>query len=297
MSDPSLPIAIDATGPQKQPVHNFERDAMACTIGIRIVEDDAKYARQAAEAAFSEIQRTETLLSRFIPTSDIARINALQPGQTERVSLEAIECLQLASGLFVDTQGAFDVAYGGEQHTTPPLVLDPENHAVGVLQPGVKIDLGGIGKGYAIDRAVAVLREWSIKAGIVHTGQSTVFAFGDPSSEQGWRVGLRHPLQADDTLATLTLNNQALSGSGQLLHKDHIIDPRARQPAATQRGAWAVAENATVADALSTAFMIMSDAEIDHLCGRRKGVTAILLSDAAARALLQRGVPIELSEA
>ena len=104
--------------------------------------------------------------------------------------------------------------------TGPPLVVDPAQHVAGVLVPGVTVDLGGIGKGYALDRVVEIVREWGIEAALVHSGRSTVYAVGE------WTVRLRDPTADDHVLGRLKLANAALAGSGQRLHGKHIVDPQ-----------------------------------------------------------------------
>lgn len=276
-SDNAVPLAPGR-------VHHFERDAMACTFGIDIIAADARYAEQAAWAAFEEIDRLEQLLSRFIPHSEIAQLNALQPGQTLRVSTETIECLQLASRLYAETNGTFDITFRSRSArpesttaTLAPLVLDPANHTVGVQIPGVIFDLGALGKGYAVDRAVAILREWRIDAALVHSGQSSVYALGQPAAGTEWHLHLRDPDDQNTVLGSLLLSNGALSGSGQRLHGGHIIDPRTGKPAIAATAAWAIAPTGAVSDALSTAFMIMPSRAVEALCGRYDDVTAILL--------------------
>jgi thiamine biosynthesis lipoprotein len=266
------------------PVQRFAHDAMACTFELYIVGADRTYARQAAQAALAEVDRLEQVLSRFVPHSDVARLNALSAGDSIRVGIETIECLQLAEQLYRETRGAFDIAFRSRARSRRPtrtraalpLVFDPSQHSVGVRRVAVKLDLGGLAKGYAVDRAVAVLREWGVSAALVHAGQSTVYALGDLPEGGGWRVDLRSPDDPTETLGRLPLCDAALSGSGQRLHGPHIVDPRTGQPAGA-RAAWAIAPTGALADGLSTAFVVMSPEEAESLCGRWRGVSAILL--------------------
>jgi thiamine biosynthesis lipoprotein len=272
----------------------FEHGAMACTFGLYLLDVEVRYARSAAQAAFDEIDRLETLLSRYIPHSDIARISALEPGQSVRVSPETIECLQLATKVYTATAGAFDVAFRSRRGVpSAPLVFDPAARAVGVQTTHVSLDLGAIGKGYAVDRAVTVLREWRIRSFLLHSGESTAYA------QATWRVALRGP-DPSTTLGSLELTNTALSGSGQRLHGGHIVDPRTEQSADRYDATWAIAPSAALSDALSTAFMLMSPDAVQDLCGQWPGVSAILLPAGAAvrdaRCFGPRGAAVQWSE-
>ena len=285
------------------PLYRFKHNAMACTFELALVSEDADYAEQAARAAFAEIDRLECELSRFIPTSDIARINAIKPGETVRVGIEAVECLQLAARVCAETNGAFDVTYSSRTHqrdagathvaaaprggrsmerstaTSAPLELDPKGRYVRVRAEGVRVDLGAVGKGYAIDQVLTILRDWSITAGLIHSGQSSVLAFGSPPGAEAWTIALRDPVNDNETLERVTLKDAALSGSGHKLHGDHIIDPRGGRPADDKLGTWALAPSAALSDALATAFMVMSRDEVAEYCRRHPDVSALLYTN------------------
>lgn len=302
--------------------HGFRHLAMACDWEIRVVAPDAAYAQQAAAAAFGEIDRLEQELSRFVPHSDISRINALSAGRSVRIGPDAFDCLRIARRMHALTGGAFDVTIGAllgrraddrpqaapapaapgqtlaSQPQTPPhglerLHFDDARKTVTAAVDGLIVDLGGLGKGYAIERAVELLREWGVTAGLVHSGQSTVYALGAPAGQPGWKLAIRAPARPAETIGYVTLRDQALSGSGAELHGPHIIDPRTGQAAQRARAAWACAPSAAVADALSTAFMTLEAREIREVCERAPEVAALVLLDSgpvAAGAAVFRGV-------
>lgn len=275
-------------------LHRFEHEAMACTFGVCVAGATERYARQAAAAAFAEVDRLEALLSRFVPYSDIARVNALALGEFVRVSLETRECLELASQVYRDTGGAFDVAYRVRSRLPtgePALVFDPQTHSLGVRVARCDLDLGGLGKGFAVDRAVAVLREWNIAAVLVHSGQSTVRALG----ARTWRVALRAPGSPSAACGTLELRDAALSGSGQGRQPGHIRDPRTGQPSTTS-ATWAVAPSAALSDALSTAFMNMPVADVATYVQRHPAVGAILMPVADAGTGASSPAPLTIGE-
>ncbi|UCE98843.1 MAG: FAD:protein FMN transferase [Planctomycetota bacterium] len=273
---------------------------MATIFEIFIFHSDSQYAAQAAHAAFDELDFLETELSRFIENSDISRINNLAANQPLQIGLSAFECLQVSVRMYDETDGAFDITIGslmdcwlGEdkteqrpskkklnvarRHTGLRLIeLDEARHTVTLLTGPVQIDLGGIGKGYAIDQMAKLLRDWSIDVALLHSGCSSVLALGAPPGTKGWPLTLSNPSDQNQTLAYIYLQDRALSGSG--LQKGlHIIDPHMGKPVEGKIAAWASAADAVAADALSTAFMVMSPDQIRQYCLRHSDMLAMVL--------------------
>jgi len=278
----------------------FYHEAMATTFEVIIVYDDDRYARQAAAAAFDEVERLEGELSRFIENSDISRINNSPANKPLRLGLDAFECLQLSARIYAETKGAFDITIGSllncwrnkdetprtpsqeelnlaRQHTgTHLLQLDESEHTVRLSVSPVQVDLGGIGKGYAVDRVAELLREWSIDVALISGGYSSVLALDAPVDTKGWPLTLSNPDNRKQILARPYLQGRALSGSG-LQKGQHIIDPRTTRPVKGKRAAWASAPDASTADALSTAFMVMSPDEIRQYCSRHPDILAMIM--------------------
>lgn len=275
-------------------LHRQSHEAMACTWGLLVYHEDARYAEQASRAVFAEIDRLERELSRFIPDSDVSRINAQPPRKPLRVGLDCFECLDLAVRMYARTRGAFDVTIGAllssarecergqpAPHTAAPpaanapsppfglqhLALHRPTLSVATGLGGLIVDLGGIGKGYAIDRAALLLDDWSIPAALLHSGQSTVLARGAPPGQSCWTIGIRSPRDPSVCLGSVPLRGgSALSGSGALLHGRHILDPRTGRLADAAAGAWAIAPTAAESDVLSTAFMVLHADEVAQVC-------------------------------
>lgn len=279
----------------------FPHDAMGTTFEIIILGEDRDYAQAAARAAFDELDGLERELSRFVETSDVSRISRLGAGEPVRVGVGAFECLELASRVHEETGGAFDVSIGrllscwlsregrprtpsedelaraGERVGMRWVTTNEQDHSVGLGTSGVELDLGGIGKGYALDRMAALLGEWSIETALLHAGESSFLAVGSPPGEEGWLLGLRDPEDDARSLGSVRLRDRAVSGSGRLLRGRHIIDPRTGLPAEGALSAWAAAPTAALSDALSTAFMVMSAGEVEEYCRRRPEASGALL--------------------
>lgn len=271
-------------------LHRFAHHAMACEFEVFILNEEPDYAQQAAAAAFAEADRLERELSRFLEASDVSRINALRAGESVAVGIDTFECLRLALRIQKETRGAFDVTFRSRRPRTRAkmpnqlrLALDPANHSVAALFDGVQVDLGAIGKGYAVDRMAALLRDdWKISAALLHAGQSSVLAVGAPPGKTGWPVALRDPVTQTETLGTLTLKNAALGGSGQLIHGQHILDPRTGRPA-KRLGSWAYAPSAAETDALSTVFLILPPARIRDYCAKHPTAAALFVATRQGR--------------
>jgi thiamine biosynthesis lipoprotein len=260
-------------------VHRFAHAAMATTFEIRCAHDDPSYARQAAEAAWAAVDRIEQDQSRFIANSDVSRVNALGAGQSARVSPWTMECLEIARRMYEVTAGAFDVSLGTG---LDGLELLADDFTVVARRDGVALDLGGIGKGFAVDRIGELLGEWEIPRALVHGGWSSVLALDPPAQSDGWPLTLSAPGPSPSrVLERIAARRRALSASGTR-KGDHIVDPRTGAPA-RRRAAWVAvdagsagepASPAAVAETLSTALIVLTGDDAARLIARCPGVEA-----------------------
>jgi thiamine biosynthesis lipoprotein len=176
--------------------------------------------RAAAEEAFEEIERLEAQLSQFRSGSEIANLNARAAREPVRVTPPLFALLQHCRKLHDETDGAFDITVApllrcwgfrdGSGHLPDPkaladarskvgmplVELNPDDYTVRFAREGVMLDLGAIGKGYAIERAVEILREAGVTSALLHGGTSTVQAIGHPPDAENWKVAVENPLPA-----------------------------------------------------------------------------------------------------
>ena len=277
----------------------FAHSAMHTRYEIFMHHDDRVYASQAAAEAFRILDGLEQALSLFISNSDVSRLNNAA-GKPVVVGLDAFECIQKAVDLSRLTGGAFDVTAKSGGRFPPSwetITLDGNNYSI-TMAAAVRVDLGGIGKGFAVDRMADVLREWEIGNALIHGGASTAFAMGHARPHgsgfqpdgSGWKVtvSVPEPLEGPEAfggssgtsrhiLETLFLENGALGGSG-MEKGPHIIDPQSGKPVSGRTAAWALAPDAVSADVLSTAFMIMMPEAIDGLCADHPAFGALTVT-------------------
>lgn len=247
----------------------FRHEAMATYFEIVVAGHPRDYARQAAAAAFRELDRLENTLSRYIESSDISRANRLARGESITLGHDTLECLLIAADVSMVTRRAFDPAYDSTRPAdlagdVPPFTLDPDGHTLTSQAERLHLDLGAVGKGFALDQMADILSEWKIESASLNSGGSSVLALGapPPSNASGWELGLGE----GRGYRTIALLAGSLSGSGTAVKGTHLINPRTGETALRSTRVWALAPTAAQADALSTAFFVMNEAEIAALC-------------------------------
>lgn len=277
-------------------LHRFSHEAMATVFEVYIVHADGAYSAQAARAAFDLVDRLELELSRFLPNSDITRVNHLAAGEETRVSASALECLVIARHMFDLTGGVFDVSIGTG---LPSLDIDADEFLVRATRDGVRVDLGGIGKGYAVDLVGELLEEWGLDQSLIHGGFSSVLALEPPGGSDGWPLTMSDPTMPSRVLIRRSMRQTALGASG-VRKKDHIVDPTTGLPVRGRLASWAAVPRpgaarggasaeigrriaaAAVTDALTTALMMLEPEDIEGLCERSPGLEAWILPEPAS---------------
>ena len=258
-------------------------------------------AEEALEVAVAELNRLDRLLDRNEPESDVSRLNAhAGDGAAVEVDPSTAELLALCLTCCESSGGAFDCTiapvmdawgFGGaaESYRVPsqdvlssllPLVdsagleVDLQENTARLAQAGMEVDLGGIAKGYAADRLLALLAEYGVGSALLDLGTSTIAAVGERAGGGPWRIALRDPASAEQQLGVLALSGQALSTSGSYERQfvengvtyHHILDPQTGYPAETGvLSVTVVGERAAVADAWSTALFVLGPDKAQEL--------------------------------
>jgi thiamine biosynthesis lipoprotein len=264
-----------------------------------------------AESAFDEIDRLEQQLTVYRDTSEVSRLNQLASFIPVPVEQGLFDLLALSARITEETEGAFDIStgalikawgfYRGPRRVPSQserseassragmrqVVLHAEERTVRFLRPGLEINLGSIGKGYALDRAAEWLRRsGNVAAALLHGGHSSVYAIGnEPGAGRGWAVGIQHPWDLGRRLAIVRLRDQALGTSAATFQHleyngrklGHILDPRTGWPAEGMASASVVAPSAAEADALATAFFILGVDKARAYCEQHPGIGAVLV--------------------
>lgn len=249
--------------------HLFEHEAMKTVFTLRLIETDAALARDAARAAIELLDSIEQQLSRYIEGSDVWQINHMKSEQSQFISEICYDCLLLSLQASERTGGLFDSTIGksiehqkNAQAGTVPILtgqlqIDPKRPAIHCIQAGREIDLGGIGKGFALDRMQNCLKDWNISSALLSAGSSTQLAFG----KTAWPISLEH----QEKRHVINLKNQALSASGTEIQGSHIIDPRQQTFDYQYPHIWILHKSAALADAFSTAGLLMNQIELEQL--------------------------------
>jgi len=263
------------------------RFLMGTLFDITVSHPDVEKAREAIDKAFDEIQRIERLTSNFSPKSEVTKINQNAGKQAYPVSKElyillqkSIQYSQLANGTFDITIGAIQEFWKFEDEKgripAPKTIMNllplvdfrnvslEENHQVRLKKKGMKLDLGAVAKGYAVDRGIDILKKHNIENAILNGG-GDLKSIGEKSPGVPWKIGLRHPRKPSDIIASLDGKNNAIATSGDYqkyfvkdgIRYHHILDPKTGKQAEGLQSVTIIAKEAMLADAMATAVFVM----------------------------------------
>ena len=285
----SSTIAIaQSRRPSRMRLYTFTHPAMATIFTLSLYSEDARRAATISDEVFDEIDRVEQLLSNYRDSSELSRINREAGVAPVTTDAEMIDFLAQSAHWSQASDGAFDITVGRlmkawgfyrHQGAVPPaeelerlrpvtgwqkVQLDRAARTVSFTSPGVELDPGGIGKGFAVDAAVHILRADGVHAALLSAGSSTLYGLGAPPGHKGWRIVVPGPLPSTQTLSVISLRNQSLS-SADCSQKNftanghlycHIMDPRTLQPVEGRLQVSIVNPSATASDALSNVIFV-----------------------------------------
>ncbi|HSQ51667.1 MAG TPA: FAD:protein FMN transferase [Nitrospiraceae bacterium] len=280
---------------------------MGTLVSITVVASNKEIAQAAATAGFAEIRRLEELLSTWIPTSELSRVNTSAGVMPVSVSPETMTVVQGAIRIAEMTDGGFNIAIGpaieawsvtddqripteSELDALRPLVdlqavhADARKQTIFLEKAGMRIDVGGIGKGYAADQAVEALRRAGASAGVVALS-GDIKTFGQLPGGRKFPVGIQHPRKEGEVLAFIDLENEAISTAGdyeRYFERDgvryhHILDPKTLQPARRCQSVTVIAREGMLADGLDTGIFVMGVESGMSLVEAVPGVEAIIV--------------------
>jgi thiamine biosynthesis lipoprotein len=262
---------------------------MGNAFALSAVSDDCETAEAALQAAVDEIARIEKLLTTFSDTSETARINAAAGRKPVVVAAEVFNLIERSLRISQITQGAFDISYGSldrrfwnfdtEMKALPDpaqarllvklinyrnILLDHSNGSVFLRKAGMRIGFGGIGKGYAAERAKAVMLAMGVHSGVVNAS-GDLCAWGSQADGRPWNIGIAAPDHGRRPFASMPLRNSAVATSGNYekfvviggRRYSHTIDPRTGYPVAGIKTVTIFCPNAEIADALATPVQVM----------------------------------------
>ncbi|MGD8718290.1 MAG: FAD:protein FMN transferase [Candidatus Zixiibacteriota bacterium] len=285
--------------------------AMGTVVSARAIAPDEETARRAAEAALAALAEAEDIASYYDPDSELSRVNREAGERPVPISPDLFELLELAretaeaSGGYFDPTVAPVIAAYGIKDKAPRwpddeelagvmegvgyegIILDAGNMTVAYAHPAMVVDLSGIAKGWAVDRARAAMEAAGATAGIVEAGGEVACFGGGPGAEEAWRVGVKHPA-GEGLYGTFELGEGACATSGGYEQKyeadghkfSHLFDPTTGRPAATgPAGVTVTAATCAEADAWATALAVIPAAEAGRMIKRAEGPGSLILKE------------------
>jgi thiamine biosynthesis lipoprotein len=302
-----LGIAIIPNAAPPEQMFSQARPAMGTTFTIFVYAANQEQASEYFEIAFDEIERVEEALSDYRPTSELSRINRLAANETVTTDPEVFKFLRTSMDFSQRSDGAFDITVGplmrawgffrGKGHYPTPeelsnarkstgwehVQLNPQTRTIHFDRQGMSLDPGGIGKGYAVECVVNLLREAGVKIALIDAGSSTIYAMGAPPGENGWTIQVPSPGDRAHSISTVVLRDTSLSTSGnyeKFFTLDgkiycHIMDPRTGEPVQGTLQTTVITPNATDSDALSLIMFVMGPEKSEKLLGEIPGTSGM----------------------
>ncbi len=287
--------------------HQREEAIMGTRVAVELWSEDAALAQRAMAEVIDEMRRTDELMSTYKPESQLSQVNAHAHERPVPVDADIIEVVERALAMSKLSGGAFDITYASvgylydyraHQHPSEQQIaaalpgvdyrqvqVDRAAGTIRFLRPGVRIDLGGIAKGYAVDRSIERLRKLGIRHAMVNAGGDTRL-LGDRRGKP-WIVGIRDPRNEDRVVTRLPLEDEAISTSGDYeryfeedgVRYHHILVPGTGRSARGVRSATVIGADATLTDALSTTVFVLGVERGLQLIAQLPGVEAVVVDE------------------
>ncbi len=288
-----------------------EADIMGTRISVELFHEDAAVARQGVARVMAQMRRIDRDMSPWIESSELARLNREAATHPVVVSQELFDLITTSLHYSRLTRGAFDITFASvgflydyrrgvhpdeAQRSAATdlinyrnLILDPKAHSIAYSKAGVRIDLGGIAKGYAVDRCIEQLQSLGIRQALVTAGGDSRM-IGERWQGRPWKIGVQDPRDPDKLVAIIPLENVAVSTSGDYqryfeengVRYHHIINPASGDSARGMRSATLIGPDATTTDALSTSVFVLGVEAGLALVNRLPDIDAIVV-DAQGR--------------
>ena len=302
----SFILILSPSSSQPSNLFKYHQVAMGTVIEITLISDDEEAANKAALRAFQEIKRIETLMSPWIDSSDVTRINRFAGKERVKVSTETMEVIKKAQEISELSEGGLDITIGpltelwrmAREKKIPPSIdevkgkldlvnfknigIDPEGN-IFLQKTGMAIDLGGIAKGYAVDRAFELLMSLGYQNLIVNAGGD--LRVGGSKKNQPWSIGIQNPRESGKILARISVFDAAVATSGdyekffiyQGKRYHHIFNPKNGFPVEGCQSATILCKKGMIADALATAVFVLGREKGYSLCQKLEGVDCLIV--------------------
>ncbi len=304
-------MVIESAVEDSTRIHRRVLKLMGNRFEITVIGEDKDWAEQRIDEAIEEIRRIERLLTTFSDDSQVNAINRAAGIEPVKVDKEVFDLIARSKRISDVTQGAFDISYGSvdkslwnfdqsmqslpDAETARKLVrlinyrniiLDDQQHTVFLKEKGMRIGFGGIGKGYAAERAKMILKQNAVNSGIVNAAGDLV-AWGTQANGKPWTIGIADPNAVQHAFSSLDITDMAIATSGNYekfvmidgKKYSHTIDPKTGLPIRGIKSVTIICPNAEIADALATPVMIMGVKVGMGMINQMKGVACIIIDD------------------
>lgn len=232
---------------------------MATQFELWMVGHDAGFLQSVALQAWAELDRLELLLSRFDQRAEVARINREGGVRPVRIEVELFKILKDCQHWCNVTQGYFNICMATQQSPGASMILDEQNRSVYLEGEGCFLDLGGYGKGYALDVIAGMIKDYGVTSAFVQGGTSSALAWGENESER-WRVDIAHFMDKEHVIFKKDLQNCGFSYSatrGPEKREAGILNPVTGAPMIKPEACWVIASTALEAEVITTAALAM----------------------------------------